>query len=49
MIHHWMGLRLIDAERVLDRVRNEEWPAVRQQIDFVDATVRIAPLMGGTP
>lgn len=48
MIHHWMGLRLLDAERVLDRVRNEEWPAVRQQIDFVDATVRIAPLANST-
>ena len=44
MIAHWMGLRSADAERHIDRIRNDEWPAVRQQIDFVDTTIRLAPL-----
>lgn len=45
VIAHGMGLRSGDAEQLVARVRNEEWPAVRQQIDFADTTVRLAPLI----
>ncbi|MBM3290475.1 MAG: HAD-IIIA family hydrolase, partial [Candidatus Hydrogenedentes bacterium] len=47
-IAQWMGLRSADAERLVETARNDEWPAVRQQIDFADATVRLAPILGVT-
>lgn len=48
MIGRWMGMRLDDIADNISRVRSVEWPSVRQQIDFSDATVRLAPLIAPT-
>lgn len=41
----WMGLRLDETDSVLQQIRKTEWPAVRQQLDLVDHTVRLMPLV----
>jgi D,D-heptose 1,7-bisphosphate phosphatase len=43
-IYRWMGKRLNDVESAIASARSDEWPAVRQQIDFADATMRLAQL-----
>lgn len=43
-IYRWMGKRIDYIDDAIHRVLTEEWRAVRQQIDFVDATVRLSPL-----
>lgn len=45
IIYRWMGKRLDAVEDALRAARTEEWPSVRQQIDFADATVRLATLV----
>ena len=44
-IYRWMGKRLDDVEIAIASARRDEWPAVRQQIDFADATMRPAQLI----
>ena len=43
-IYRWMGKRLNDVESAIASARSDEWPAVRQQLDFADVTMRLAQL-----
>jgi len=49
LINRWMGKRADAIETVLSQVRCEEWRSVRQQLDFVDMTVRLSPLGAAIP